>query len=37
MDGMVDSVDMSLSKFRENMKGRKAWRAAVYAVAKKHS
>ena len=37
MDGIVDSVDMSLSKFRENVKGRKAWHAVVYGVAKRHS
>ena len=30
LDGITDSVDMSLSKFQEIVKDRKAWRAAVY-------
>ena len=34
LDGITDSVDMSLSKFREIVKDRKAWRAAVHRVAK---
>ena len=34
VDGVIDSVDMSLSKLWEIVKDREAWRAAVHGVAK---
>ena len=32
LDGVTDSMDMSLNKHREIPKGREAWWAAVYGV-----
>ena len=36
LDGKIDSMNVSLSKLLEIVKDRKAWRAAVHRVTKRH-
>ena len=34
LDGITDSMDMSLSELQEMVMGREAWRAAIHGVTK---
>ena len=33
MDGIIDSMDMNLSKLRETVKDREVWHAAMHGLA----
>ena len=37
LDGIIDSMDMSLSEFWEIVKDRETWSAAVHAVTNRHN
>ena len=34
MDGLIDSMDISLNKLQEMVKDREAWQATVHGIAK---
>ena len=34
LDGITNSMDMSLSKLQQTVKGREAWRVSVHGVTK---
>ena len=37
LDGIIVSLDMSLSKLQEILKGREVWHAAVHGFIKSHT
>ena len=37
LDGIIDSMDMTLSKLQETVKDRGVWRAVVHGVSKSHT
>ena len=36
LNGIIDSMDMNLSKLQEMVRDREAWHAVVHRVAKRH-
>ena len=37
LDGITDSMDMSLSEFQESVMDREAWRAVIHGVTELHT
>ena len=37
LDGIIETMDMSLSKLQEMVKDREAWRAAAHGVTKRQT
>ena len=37
LDGIIETLDMSLSKLQEMVKDREAWRAAAHGVTKRQT
>ena len=37
LDGIIDSMNMSLSKLQETVRDREAWRASIHEVTNRHN